>query len=76
MTYCKRKKGLLKKAMELSLLCKTKVLLIIQDAESKRATLYTSTEDRGIFDDVLANFQSAETYTNENVTRFPQLPVP
>ena len=44
-TYLKRKKGLIKKAMELSMLCTQKVLLTIYDEESNKTVLYHSHDD-------------------------------
>mgnify|MGYP000928159500 CR=1 FL=1 len=43
-TYNKRKKGLIKKAMELSILCDQEVYLAIFDKEKKKLVLYTSDE--------------------------------
>ena len=44
-TYLKRKKGLIKKAMELSMLCSQKMLLIIYDEENNKVIYYHSHDD-------------------------------
>ena len=44
-TYCKRKKGLLKKAMELSILCGQDIQLIMWDRMKKKMVAYQSTPD-------------------------------
>jgi hypothetical protein len=47
-TFYKRKKGLLKKAMELSLLCEVKVFLCIVD-KNDRMMIFSSEEDLSKF---------------------------
>ena len=44
-TYNKRKKGLVKKAMELSILCEQEVYLMIVDKSKSKLVVYTSTQD-------------------------------
>jgi len=39
-TFCKRKKGILKKAMELSILCGADVSLIFQDITKDKLVIY------------------------------------
>jgi len=41
-TYCKRKKGLLKKSIELSILCDLKVFMYIYDKSQKRVIHFAS----------------------------------
>lgn len=40
--FCKRKRGFLKKAIELSSLCDQKILIIIYDEERKRVVQFSS----------------------------------
>ena len=41
-TYCKRKKGLLKKAIELSILCDVNVFVLIHDEKKKRCIQFAN----------------------------------
>ena len=43
-TYGKRYKGLIKKAMELSMLCDQQIYLSIYDETKKKLVIYSSTE--------------------------------
>jgi transcription factor RLM1 len=42
-TFCKRKKGLIKKAMELSLLCGQQMAVYIYDPDKRKFLSYNST---------------------------------
>lgn len=68
-TCCKRKKGLVKKAMELSMLCGNDILLIIRDNTSSQTILYTSLpqNDNAFFNDVFNNSEYTHFCSNENV---------
>lgn len=58
-TFNKRKKGLIKKAMELSVLCDTKVFVCIADSENKnKLTIYSSNGDS--IDTLRKNLNSKE----------------
>ena len=39
-TYCKRKKGIIKKAMEISILCGQNVAMFIYDKELQKLVMY------------------------------------
>lgn len=67
-TYCKRKKGLLKKTMELSLLCKTQVFLAFVDHHNN-LVIYNSEGHIANFVDKYLKFpvNPKETYCNQDV---------
>ena len=47
-TFCKRKKGLLKKSMELSMLCDLSIFIFIKDKTSDRCVHYCSEPDKNL----------------------------
>ena len=49
-TLCKRKKGILKKMIELSVLCDLKIFALIQDESNQRVTHFASHKDFNIID--------------------------
>ena len=61
--FCKRKKGMLKKSMELSLLCDVSVFAFIYDKEFRRVIHYASDANENLLD--LFNQENhREFYTN------------
>ena len=44
-TYSKRKKGVIKKAMELSHLCAQEILLVMFNKKNQKLVIYQSSED-------------------------------
>ncbi len=51
--FCKRKKGLLKKCIELSYLCDVSVFTLIYDKEFKRVIHYASDVNENIMDGIM-----------------------
>ena len=79
-TYCKRKRGLIKKAIELSKLCNQYIYLVIFDREKQRFIEYNSHDvfDHKIIsklasEDYKTNFKY-ENYTNDNYRFFEKFP--
>ena len=49
-TYCKRRKGLIKKAMELSKMCGASVYFFISDSKTDHVFQYQTSADRSLKD--------------------------
>ena len=73
MTYIKRKKGVIKKAMQLSFLCGQEVMLAIHDPLKNKLVIYQSVSDfnpiniHELQKDYLLKNRHYEEYTNEDV---------
>lgn len=62
-TLCKRKKGLIKKIIELSVLCDLKIFMLIQDDDNQRATHFLSHKSFN-FMETFNDMNHREFYTN------------
>lgn len=67
-TYCKRKKGLLKKSIELSVLCDLKVFCFIYDESQQRVIHFASDPSLNILD-IFNKENQREYYTNSDYGR-------
>ena len=67
-TYCKRKKGLLKKAIELSLLCDLKMFVFIYDKNQRRVIHYASDPSQDLME-IFNTENQREYYSNRDYQR-------
>ena len=69
-TYCKRKKGLIKKAMEISMLCNQEVELVIFDKDKSKLVVYNSSDEfnckvvKDLCNRNYTQYRDFEKYTN------------
>lgn len=66
-TYCKRKKGLLKKSMELSILCDLQMFVFIYDQSQRRVIHYASDPNLD-FCHIFNEPNQREFYSNKDVS--------
>ncbi len=70
-TFYKRKKGLIKKSMELSLLCEAKILLCVLDKNEKLTTYISDSETLKDFEEYFYNKNILkENFSNKDVSIF------
>lgn len=67
-TFCKRKRGVLKKAMELSILCDISMFVYIYDQKSQRVIHYSSSENNDLMD-IFNKKNHREFFTNRDYIR-------
>lgn len=68
-TFYKRKKGLIKKSMELSLLCEAKILLCVLDKNEKLTTYISDSETLKEFEEYFFNKNILkENFNNKDVS--------
>ena len=67
-TLCKRKKGLIKKAIELSVLCDQKIIILIKDESKKRVTHFVSHKDLNLLQ-VFNEMNKRDFYSNNHYWR-------
>ena len=72
-TYIKRTKGLMKKAIELSLLCEQKIFLFIYDQQKKRVIHFHSDANLDIID-IYNNPNDREFYCNKDYPEMGGMP--
>ena len=65
--FCRMKKDLLKRSMELSQMCDMQVLLVVYDEQKSRMTLYQSQEE---FDLTRVHMCKKEAKEPENIHKF------
>ena len=67
-TYCKRKKGLLKKSIELSLLCDLQMFVFIYDKNQRRVIHYASDPSQDLLE-IFNTENQREYYSNRDYQR-------
>ena len=72
MTFIKRKGGLIKKAMELSVLCNCDIALIMYSPSGKLIKYGSTDVDKTLLKYTESN-DAAESHTNEDVSFFSRL---
>jgi len=75
--FCKRKRGFLKKAIELSRLCDQKIFMVMYDSDKDRVIQYSSDTTfqlKGAYDVVKrlkgTDGSNFESYTNDDYNKF------